>query len=282
MFDLSVLHRPASAEEAVRLYGETEGTGLYVAGGTIVVPAGSSKLDFLVDLSSAGLSYVRSESGRLVLGATLTVAGLATSLEASGIASGAMPAAALSIANHTVRNLATVGGNVAAWPYPTDLPVVLLVLGAKLTILGPSGQREIPIEDYFQKRGDVFRKGDLITEIVVPIPSGDLRGGFEKVGRKRLDIAIANAAGTVLMDDGRIREARVAVGGMGPAPKRLPECEDLLKGKSATEESFAEAGRLVERAVEPRTDHRAGAEYRRKAAGAAAKRALMRAAGLLP
>lgn len=282
MFDLSVLHRPASPEEAVRLYGETEGTGLYVAGGTIVVPAGSSKLDFLVDLSSAGLSSVRSESGRLVLGATLTVAALATSLEAGGIASGTMAAAALSIANHTVRNLATVGGNVAAWPYPTDLPVVFLVLGAKLTILGSSGQREIPIEDFFQRRGEVFRKGDLITEIVVPIPSGDLCGGFEKVGRKRLDIAIANAAGAVLMDDGRIKEARVAVGGMGPAPKRLPECEDLLEGKPATEESFAEAGRLVERAVDPRTDHRAGAEYRRKAAGAAAKRALMRAAGLLP
>lgn len=282
MFDLSVLHRPASPEEAVSLFRETAGTGLYVGGGTVIVPAASAKLDFLVDLSSAGLSYVRSESGHLVLGATVTVAALAGSLEAGGMASGVMAAAALTVANHTVRNLATVGGNVAAWPYPTDLPVVFLVLGASLVVLGASGRREVSIEDFFLKRGEVFSKGDLVTELRIPIPDGDLGGGFDKIGRKRLDVAIANAAAAVLVEDGRIADARLAVGALGPAPRRLPECESFLVGKPVGEEAFAEAGRMAARAVTPRSDHRAGAAYRSKASAVAAKRALMRAAGLLP
>ncbi len=281
MFDLSVLHRPTSPEEAVRLFRETEGTGLYVGGGTVVVPAASSKLDFLVDLSAAGLSGISSESGHLVLGATVTISSLARSLEAGGIASGILHTASLSVANHTVRNLATVAGNVAAWPYPTDLPVAFLALDATLAVMSDAGEREIPIEDYFLRRGDVFSKGDLITRVSIPVPKGEVGGGFEKVGRKRLDIAIANAAATVRMDGGRIADARLAVGAMGPAPRRLPECEALLKDKVPTEKLLADVGRLVETTVEPRTDHRAGADYRRKAVGAAARRALTRATGLL-
>ncbi len=281
MFDLSVLHRPTSPEEAVRLFRETEGTGLYVGGGTVVVPAGSPKLDFLVDLTAAGLSEIRSESGGLVLGATVTISALSRSLEAGGIASGIMPAAALTVANHTVRNLATVGGNLAAWPYPTDLPVVLLVLDAVLTVLGDSGARSVPLEDFLLRRGDAFSKGDLITEITLPIPAGGTVGGFEKVGRKRLDIAIANAAATARVEDGRLADVKVAVGAMGPAPRRLPECEQLLEGKAPGQELFLEAARLVENTVEPRTDHRASADYRRKAAGVGGGRALLKAAGLL-
>jgi CO/xanthine dehydrogenase FAD-binding subunit len=282
MFDLKVLHRPTSPGEAVRLFKETEGTGLYVAGGTVVVPAASPNLDFLVDLSEAGLSYVSSRSGRLVLGATVTAGSLGRSLEAGGIASGLLPAAALSIGNHTVRNLATVGGNIASWPYPTDLPVALLVMNASLTVLSGSGSREVALGDFLAKRGSVFQKGDLITEIAMPVPARGTSGGFEKIGRKRLDVAVVNAAAALRLEGRRIAEAAVAVGALGPAPARLAECEDYLRGKEVCEETLAEAGRMVSASVSPRSDHRAGAEYRKRAAGVAAKRAIMRAAGLLP
>ncbi len=282
MFDLSVLHRPTSPDEAVRLFGETEGNGLYVAGGTVVVPAGSPNLSYLVDLSAAGLDYIRRDAAHVVIGATVTVADLARSPEAGDPASGLLRHAALSVANHTVRNLATVGGNVGAWSYPTDLPVALLVLDAALVVQDASGRRELPLSDYFSKRGEVFRKGDLIVELRLSASFAGLTGGFDKIGRKKLDVAIVNAAAAMKVDGGRMTDIRVALGGGGAAPVRLPECESFLSANDISEDVFAEAGRVASSAVSARGDHRASAEYRTKVSAIAVKRALMRAAGLLP
>lgn len=281
MLDLDVLHRPGSPADAVRLFDETEGRGLYVGGGTIVVPAGSPQLDFLVDLSAAGLDYVRSDSGDLVLGSTVTVATLARSAETREQASGLLCTAALSVANHGVRNLATVGGNVAAWSYPTDLPVALLVLDAVVAMENVSGRREMPLTEFLSKRGEAFKKGDLIVEFRIPAAYATLSAGFVKIGRKRLDVAVVNAAAALATDGAAITRAMVALGALGPAPTRLSECESFLSGKSASEDVFEEAGRIASSAVSPRTDHRASGDYRRKVSATAVKRALMRAAGLL-
>jgi CO/xanthine dehydrogenase FAD-binding subunit len=281
VFDLKVLHRPESPEEAIRLFAETDGTGLYVGGGTVVVPAGSPKLSFLVDLSRVGLDYVRQDGG-LTLGATLTVADLARSREASGPASGLLRTAAMAVANHTVRNLATVGGNVAAWPYPTDLPAALLALNASLVIQSAAGRREQALHEFLGKKGDAFERGDLIVEIAVPEPPPGLVGGFEKIGRKRLDVSIVNAAAALTLRGGTMTDARVALGGGGVTPSRVAECEKLLEGSPVSEETLAEAGRVAQLSYSPRGDHRAGADYRKNVSAVAVKRALMRAVGLLP
>jgi len=282
MLDLKQLHLPKSPEEAVRALAESEGKGLYVGGGTVVVRAASPRLDFLVDLSAAGMSYVRSESRDLLIGATTTVAVLARSFEAYGVATGLLHEAAMSVATHTIRNLATVGGNLITWSFPADLPVAFLVLDARIVGLGGSGRKEMPVSDLFARRQDVWEKGDLLVEIRVPIPPHELSAGFEKIGRKAVDVAMANAAATLLDEGGKIGEARVAVGAMGVPPRRFEDCESFLKGKAPAEEVFAEAGKLVASSVEPRSDHRASADYRRRAAAVAVERALMKAAGLLP
>jgi len=282
MLDLKVLHTPATPEDAFRALNETDGRGLYVGGGTVVVRAGSPNLDFLVDLSRAGMSYVRSESGNLVLGAATTLASLTRSMEACGIASCVLHDAALAVGTHTIRNLATVGGNLVTWPFPSDLPVAFLVLDATLLVMGESGPREVALIDFFARGADVWTKGELMVEVRVPIPGHGLTGGFDKIGRKRIDVALANAAAAIDDDGGRMRDVRVAVGGVGSAPARLPECESFLKGKAPGADLFAEAGRMAAESVEPRSDHRAGASYRKRAAGVAVERALMRAAGLLP
>jgi carbon-monoxide dehydrogenase medium subunit len=285
MLDLKAVHRPASPAEAVRLLAGTEGRGLYVAGGTILVVAGSSHLDFFVDLTAAGLGGIRVEAARgtpgtLVIGATATIGELLRSRDAGRPASGLVHAAAAGLANHTVRNLATAGGNVFAWHFPTDLPPALLVLDASVTVAGPTGERVVPLEQLYARRRDVFSAGDLIVDVRVPAETPGLRGAFEKHGRKRLDVALVNCAAAVRMEGGRIAEARLALNGVSGAPARRRDIEAFLKGREAAQAVLEEAGRMVSSSVVPRADHRASVEYRKTIAGVAAKRALMRACGV--
>jgi len=287
MLDLKAVHRPTAPAEAVRLLAETAGHGLYLAGGTVVVPAGSPALDFLVDVTAAGLGGIRTEvaggaPGTLVLGATATIGELLRSQEAARPAGGLLREAASCVANHTVRNLATVGGNLIAWHFPTDLPPALLVLDASLRVVGRAGERTVSLADFYGRRREVFGTGDLIAEVRVPLGPVGLRGAFEKHGRKRLDVALVNCAAAVRLEGGRIAEARLALNGVDGPPARRQDVESLLAGKEPSESLFEEGGRMVSASVRPRSDHRAGPEYRRVVAGVATKRALLRAAGLVP
>jgi CO/xanthine dehydrogenase FAD-binding subunit len=198
MLDLRNLYRPKSAEEAVRTLLETEGAGLYVAGGTIVVPTGSPSLDYLVDLTDVGLDYVRVEDtpdGRaLAIGAMTRIADLATSPELASPALRAIIEAAADLGTHTTRNRATVGGNVFAAHFPSDLPPAFLALGASVRLQGADGPREASLEDFYARRSDVYRRGDLIVEIRVPAGQEGLASAFEKTGRTRVDVAIVSCA----------------------------------------------------------------------------------------
>lgn len=283
MLDLRNLYRPKSAEKAVRALLEGEGTGLYVAGGTIVVPAGSPSLDYLVDLTDAGLDYVKVEDtsdGRaLAIGATTRIVDLSLSPELASPALRALLEAATDLGTHTVRNRATVGGNLYAAHFPSDLPPAFLALGASVRLQGADGPRDVSLEDFYARRSEVYRREDLIVEVRVPGGHEDLASAFEKTGRTRVDVAIVNCAVAVTVCGGTIEAARVALNGVSAVPFVAADAGAYLAGKSPTEDVFREAGRLVSESVSPRGDHRASADYRRKVAGVMTARALSRAAG---
>jgi CO/xanthine dehydrogenase FAD-binding subunit len=289
MLDLSALLRPTSPEEAIRLFAETPGNGLYVSGGTVIVPSGSPNLDFLVDLSAAGLDYVRpladnastgtaGEGPGLALGAGTCICDLARSQQVADLAGGVLHEAAAAVANHTVRNRATLGGNVVASHYPTDLPPALLVLEASILAMNLDGKREIDLETFYTDRRTQHKKGDLIVEVRVPGASRNLTAAFEKLGRLKLDIATVNAAAAVRVEGGGVVHARAAVSGTGRPPARLHDVETFLIGQKADRETFEEAGRIASESVDPRSNHRASGEYRKKMIGVLVRRALERAA----
>jgi len=118
----------------------------------------------------------------------------ARSPAAGELAGGVLRTAARAVANHTIRNLATVGGNLLSWHYPSDLPPALLALDASVVLRGVEGEREIGLEDFYRSGRDVFRKGDLLVEVRVPNGASRLSGAFEKIGRKRLDVALEHGA----------------------------------------------------------------------------------------
>jgi carbon-monoxide dehydrogenase medium subunit len=278
VFDLDSLKRPTTPEEAVRELLETEGTGMYLAGGTILVPTGSPSLDFLVDLTRLGLDHIRVERGGLAVGAMTRIADLVESDALSDPAWGALRDAATSIGTHTVRNRATVGGNLFAAHYPSDLPPVFLALDAGLVLHGTGGRREVSLEDFYARRSEVYSRGDLILEVRVP-EQRDTVSAFEKTGRTRVDVAIVSCAVSLAVVDGKIGSARIALGGLSPLPVIATDAAGFLVGKEPSADTLREAGRLVSENVSPRGDHRAGGEYRRKVAGVLTARALSRAAG---
>ena len=182
------------------------------------------------------------------------------------------------LATHTVRNQATVGGNITAAHFPSDLPPVLIALDSTLVVQGEDGRREFPVEDLYIRRSEVHRKGDLIVEVRIPAGASGRVSAFEKTGRARVDIAIVNCAVALALADGLVESARIALGGLAAGPVPAREAAKFLVGKEPGAGTFAEAGRLVASSVSPRSDHRASADYRRKMAGALTERALTRAA----
>lgn len=282
MFDLRTLERPTSPEEAVRAFLETEGTGLYVAGGSIVVPTASQSLDYLVDLTGAGLDYIRVDDGpdgaTLVIGAMTRIADLLDSDLLAGAPWGAITEAARSVANHTVRNRATVGGNIFAAHYPSDLPPALLVLRASVVLQGTESRRTVALEDFYGRRADVYGRGDLIVEVRIPRGAPGLASAFVKLGRTRVDVAIVNGAAALTVEDGAVAGATIALNGISAAPFVVADASAHLAGRKPTADAFSEAAGMVAAAVSPRSDHRAGAEYRRRMAGVVVARALEAAA----
>ncbi len=279
MSTIRELIRPDSPEAAVRAHAGSPGTALYISGGTILVHAAAT-IDTAVDLCAIGARGVSTEpDGTVVIGACTHIGDLVRSGEAGAVAGGILTRAAHGIANHTIRNLATVGGNLVAWHFPTDLPPALLALDAVLRVQTSDGAKDVTLDAFYSRRQDVFRRGDLIVDVRVP-PSSTLRGAFHKVGRKRLDVAIASAAAVVgELEDGT-PDVRLALGGLRVAPLRVRDAEAYLSESGLDAASVRKAAGIAVDTAGPRGDRRATADYRRAAAVAAAVRALTEAAGL--
>ena len=132
--------------------------------------------------------------------------------------------------------------------HPSDMCVGMQALGATLTIEGPGGTRDIPFEDYHLLPGDTperehdLNDGELITHVTLDAPIDGARGHYLKLrDRMSYEFALASCAAVVALDGDTIREARIALGGVGTKPWRSHEAEAALSGQPATEQTFQKA-----------------------------------------
>lgn len=178
--------------------------------------------------------------------------------------------AARTIGGPALRNMATIGGNVATASPAGDSLAALHLLGAEIELASRRATRRLPIAEFIGGPGKTARHADeLITRIVVP-PAPPLPcQAFEKVGRRRaMAISVVSfCAAARLAADGTIAEARLAWGSVAPTVLRLPALESALAGARADRATIADAVRLVEDGVRPIDDLRASAAYRRRVAG---------------
>jgi carbon-monoxide dehydrogenase medium subunit len=226
-----------------------------------------------------GLSGVSAGAGGVRIGALTTVADLA----ASPIVGERFPAildATKDMGGPQIRNMATVGGNIANAVPSADLPPALIALRARVTLWSRGGERVIPLEDFFLgPRRTVRRVHEILTEIFVPDPPARCGAAYQRFSLREANaLAVAGVAASLkLGGEGLVEEARVCLCAVAPTPKLVPEAEKLLLGAALDDASLGRAAAAAMNACEPISDVRGSAEFRRELVGVLTRRALIAA-----
>lgn len=174
------------------------------------------------------------------------------------------------VSSTIMRNQATLAGNIVNASPIGDLSIILLALGADLSLVSENTRREMPLRDFFKgyKRLDM-KKGEIIETIEVPVPHSvwDWRFNFEKVSQRRyLDIASVNTAISVRMDMSTITDIHLSMGGVAPIPLYLEETGNFLRNKQVRAEIILEALQVMEQEIAPISDVRGSAQYKKRLA----------------
>jgi len=227
-----------------------------------------------------GLNRIEATNGALRLGALVTH----REAEVSPLVRERLPVLAETfrrVATVRIRHMATIGGALAHADPNQDPPVTLLALGASVEIRGARGHRELPLREFFRDYYETaLEPGELVTAVTVPLLPVASGATFLKFLPRTADdyATVAVAAIVTLEPDGeRCREARIALGSVGVTPLRAREAEALLAGERLSESLLRAAGEAVKARVDPLSDHRGSAAYKREMAGVIIGRALTQA-----
>lgn len=274
--------RPKTLPEAIALLQQYGDDAKILSGGQSLIPMMKLRLarpGYLVDINRiAGLSHVMEEGGYLKIGGLTREA----ELEASPVVRSMYPIivdTAHVIADPQVRNLATVGGNLAHGDPANDHPATMVALGAQVVATGSKGERVIPIEDFFLTLfSTALQHDEILTEIRIPIPPPRSGGAYFKLERKVGDFATAAVAVQLTLDDkGACQTAGIGLTNVGPTPVKARKAEDFLRGKKLDEGNIKQAAQLAADEADPSADLRGPVEYKKGLVKELAKRALTRA-----
>lgn len=274
-------HSPNTLEQAIGLLQEHGDDAKILAGGQSLIPAMRFRLampEVLIDINKLqGLDYIRHEDGYLAIGAMTRE----SALEESDIVQGRFPMLADTarvIADPLVRNLATVGGNIAHADPANDHPATMLAYNATVVAQGPNGQRVIDIDDFFV---DLFENSlaedEILTEIRIPTPAAGSGEAYVKMERKVGDYAISGVATQVHVDGNTCTSVRIGLTNVSPVPMRATEAENALTGKPFTDDVIAAAAQAAAAQCDPSPDLRGSVEYKRDLTRILTQRALRQA-----
>jgi len=273
---------PTTVAEACALLKRNGGDAKVFAGGahvTILMKQGLYQPKALINLKKIpalkGVSFNPAEG--LVIGALVTH----RELETSALVKEKFPVlceAEREVANIRVRNMGTVGGNLASGEPLTDLSQIFIALDAKLKISGPSGQRSLPVEQLFVDFYTTsLAEDEIITHVVIPpLPP---KSGIEYIRFSSSSVVDKPSAGVAVrltLEPGNetIQAARIVLGCVGPTPVRARKAEGMLVGTKVTSELAGEIGKLASQECSPTSDLRGSEEYKRAIVGTLVKRAL--------
>lgn len=274
-------HFPGSLEEAVALLEQFGDEAKILAGGHSLIPAMRFRLampENLVDINGIqDLDYIREEGGWLAIGAMTREA----TLEESQLVRDRYPLladTAAVIADPLVRNLATIGGNLAHADPANDHPATMLAYGAEVVARAPGGSRTIPIDEFFTGLFEsALAPNEILTEIRIPVPTDGSGGAYVKLERKVGDYAICAVAAQLTLEGDRCASVRLGLTNVGPTPLRATAAEEVLTGQVLSEELLETAGRTAAEQSDPSPDLRGSVAYKRDVTRVLMKRAVRKA-----
>jgi len=275
MWNLQDYRFAANPAEAVALMRKGPGKGAYIAGGTDMLLE-HPNCDFVVDINRAGIGDVAvTPGGDLFLGAAATLQNLEDNDFVTGFAGGAVSIAASHCGNRPVRTTATVGGNLCNALPSADMAPVLLALDATCYIADEDSTESLPLTDFFVGPRMTVLEDRLLVGVALPAECAGWRCLAHKLTRTAEDISLVQVAVALGVEDGRIQEARIALGAVAPVPMRAILAETMLIGQeiaAVTPDVLGDVAAIAAGECEPRDDHRASAEYRRHLVGVLTRR----------
>lgn len=260
-------HRARSLPEAISLLSSYEGSARVLAGGQSLVPMMNMRLirpDAVVDIGALPeLRQIRADSESIAIGAAIPYSTLETAPEVVRH----LPVVAAIIRNigdRQIRNRGTIGGGLAHADPAGDMPLACLTLGAEVQVVGPNGARRIPLDKlYLGPYTTSLDPLEIMSEVVFAAPWPD-RFGFAEMTRRHNDFAVVSVAAVASgnVEDG-FHNVRVGLGGVNEKPVLAARTGQLASRTSLTDEDIETSAAAAVDAIDPPTDIRASAQYRR-------------------
>ena len=277
-------HATTSIAESLKLLDELRDEDAKVlAGGQSLMPILNMRLarpSHVVDVNGVReLDYIRpSDGGGLAIGALTRH----RALERSGEVARVLPLVAQAvplIGDRQIRCRGTIGGSLAHADPAAELPTVIVALDAELVLQKQSGMRVVPADSFYVTfLTTVLEPDELLLAVRFPAPPPGAGYAFLELARQQGAFAIVTAAAMIVLEDGRIEDVRLALGGVGPTPIRARRAEGMLRGEAPTAAVLAAAARVAAEDTEPSADVHGDEGYRREVAAVYARRALAAAA----
>jgi CO/xanthine dehydrogenase FAD-binding subunit len=270
-----------TVDDAVEQLNKRGAGAKILAGGQSLTPMMNFRLvhpEALVDINRIkALDYITPQNGGLRIGALTRH----RTIETSAAVREKLPvlaAAALEVGHLAIRNRGTFGGSLAHADPAAEFPVVALALEASITTKSARGGRTIKAKDFFVSYlQSAVEDGEVVTEVTLPGLPPNTGWGFEELCRRPGDFALTAVCALVTLDGNKVKEARIAMGGVGPTALRAPAAEALLKGQPLNQDTLKRAGEKAAEASDPSNDVHASADFRRHLVSVLTRRALQAA-----
>ena len=281
-------HAPTSLDQVFDLLDQYGDDSRVMAGGTALVIQMKQRLSqpgHVIGMRRVGgLSAIESTPEGLKIGALCTQ----RQIVSSEMVAKELPLIAdtfRKVATPRIRNMATIGGGLVNGDPNQDPPPSLIALGASAVMTSKSGDRVVPLEEFFIDYYETdVQPGEILTSVLVPhAPAGSGSVYLKFLPRTADDYGTVNVAAVVSKEqDGTCQDVRIVLGAAGVTPIRAKDAEDALRGEPLTDENIRAAAALVKDAVDPLEDFRGSAEYKTDMAEVFTRRAVEQAMAAIP
>ncbi len=272
--------RPGTVGEAVRLLSEHGEKACVLAGGTdilVQLRGGFRAAEWVIDVKEIpALDEIAwDEASGLTIGAAAPCYRIYENEDVRKHYPGLIDVASL-IGGTQIQGRASLGGNLCNAAPSADAVPIMIALEASCRIAGPNGERTVAVEDFCTAPGkNVLAAGELLVSLHFPAPKANSGAHYLRfIPRNEMDIAVAGAGVSVVLDNGNFASARVALASVAPTPLFVKQAGDSLAGQPVNDESIQRAADIAKQAAKPIDDMRGTVRYRKHLCEVLTRRAL--------